>query len=153
MLFWNKFYDQYWNFNNEKFVDLLAKARKAKRNKINKKKGVWNIEITLFESVSKVEVWQFINKFSIFVNSWIDIKWALWIIVKQIKNPLLLRIVAEMKENIDHGITVSQTMSQYPKVFDTLTISLAEVWEKTWQLGKILAELDENLLDSIELKW
>jgi len=153
MLFWNKFYDQYWNLKNEKFVDLLAKARKAKRNKINKKKGVWNIEITLFESVSKVEVWQFINKFSIFVDSWIDIKWALWIIVKQIKNPLLLRIVTEMKENIDHGITVSQTMSQYPKVFDTLTISLAEVWEKTWQLGKILAELDENLLDSIELKW
>jgi len=32
-----------------------------------------------------------------------------------------------MKENIDHGITVSQTMAQYPKVFDTLTISLAEV--------------------------
>lgn len=153
MLFWNKFYDQYWNFNNEKFVDLLAKARKAKRNKINKKKGAWNIEITLFESVSKVEVWQFINKFAIFVNSWIDIKWALWIIVKQIKNPFLLRIVTEMKENIDHGITVSQTMAQYPKVFDTLTISLAEVWEKTWQLGKILAELDENLLDSIELKW
>jgi hypothetical protein len=28
-----------------------------------------NIEITLFESVSKVEVWQFINKFAIFVNS------------------------------------------------------------------------------------
>jgi len=153
MLFWNNFYDQYWNFNNEKFVAILAKARKQKRNKQNKALGNKNIEITLFESVSKVEVWQFINKFAIFVNSWIDIKWALWIIVKQIKNPLLLRIATEMKENINHGVSVSQTMAQYPKVFDTLTISLASVWEKTWQLGKILAELDTNLLENIELKW
>lgn len=153
MLFWTNFYDQYWNFNNEKFVALLAKARKAKRNKQNKALGNKNIEITLFESVSKVEVWQFINKFAIFMNSWIDVKWALWIIVKQIKNPLLLRIVTEMKENIDHGVTVSETMAQYPKVFDTLTISLAWVWEKTWQLGKILAELDQTMLENIELKW
>jgi type IV pilus assembly protein PilC len=154
MLFWNNFYDQYWNFNNEKFVALLAKAKKAKRNK--QLKASWTskaIEITLFESVSKLEVWQFINKFAIFVNSWIDIKWALWIIVKQVKNPKLLRIVTEMKENINHWVTISQTMSQYPNVFDTLTISLIWVWEKTWQIGKILLELDENLLENIELKW
>jgi type IV pilus assembly protein PilC len=87
------------------------------------------------------------------VNSWIDIKWALWIIVKQVKNPKLLRIVTEMKENINHWVTISQTMSQYPKVFDTLTISLIAVWEKTWQIGKILLELDQNLLENIELKW
>jgi len=153
MLFWKKFYDQYWNFNNEKFVTILAKARKAKRNKQSRASGNKNIEITLFESVSKVEVWQFINKFAIFVNSWIDIKWALWIIVKQIKNPLLLRIVTEMKENINHGVSISETMAQYPNVFDTLTISLAWVWEKTWQLGKILLELDQTMLENIELKW
>ena len=154
MLFWKNFYDQYWNFNNEKFVALLAKAKKAKRNK--QLKASWSsksIEITLFESVSKQEVWQFINKFAIFVNSWIDIKWALWIIVKQIKNPMLLRIVTEMKENINHWVTISETMAQYPNVFDTLTISLLSVWEKTWQIGKILLELDENLLENIELKW
>lgn len=153
MLFWNKFYDKYWNFNNEKFVSLLEKARKEKRNKTNKALINKNIEFTLFESVSKKEVWWFINKFSIFLNSWIDIKWALWIIVKQIKNPLLLRIVKEMKENINQGITISQTMAQYPKVFDNLTISLISVWEKTWQLWKILEELNKTLLENIELKW
>ena len=57
-----------------------------------------------------------------------------------------------MKENIDHGVTISETMQQYPKVFDSLTTALIWVWEKTWKLGKILAELDTNLLESIELK-
>ncbi len=152
-MFWNSFYDKYWNFNNKKFVELLEKARKAKRNKQMHKSGNINIEITLFESVWKKEVWAFINKFSIFVNSWIDVKWALWILVKQIKNPYLKRIVTEMKENINHGISISETMNEYPKVFDSLTTALVWVWEKTWQLGKILAELDKNLLESIEIKW
>ena len=152
-MFWNSFYDKYWNFNNEKFVAILEKAKKAKRNKLKNKWGNMNIEITLFESVSKKEVWEFINKFSIFVNSWIDIKWALAILTKQIKNPYMKRIVVEMKENINHGIGISETMNQYPKVFDSLTTALVSVWEKTWQLGKILAELDWNLLENIELKW
>ncbi len=150
---WNKFYDRYWNFDNKKFIELLEEAKKAQYKWVRKKSGWWAIEINLFQGVSKMELWQFINKFSIFVNSWIDIKWALWILVKQIKNPMLKRIWMEMKENIDHGISLSETMNQYPKVFDPLTTSLIWVWEKTWQLGKILAELDTNLLENIELKW
>ena len=152
-LFWNTFYDKYWNFNNEKFVDILTKARKAQNTKNKKTKNLWNIEITLFESVSKKEVWQFINKFSIFLNSWIDVKWALNILIKQIKNPYLKRIVTEIKDNIDHWIAINETMSGYPKVFDTLTISLIKVWEKTWKLAQILDELDTNMLESLELKW
>jgi len=150
---WNSFYDKYWNFNNEKFVDLLEKSRKSRTNKNKKGTNILAKDITLFESVSKKEVWSFINKFSIFLNSWIDVKWALTILTKQVKNPKLNRIVLEIKENIDHGITISDTMNQYPKVFDSLTTALISVWEKTGQLGEILAELDRNLLESIELKW
>ena len=153
-MFWNSFYDKYWNFNNQKFIKLLEKARKAQRHKhLNKGSGLNNIEISLFNSVTNKEVWELINKLSIFINSWIDIKWALWIMVKQIKNPFLKRIVTEMKENINHGITISETMAQYPKVFDSLIVALINVWEKTWKLGGILVELDKSLLESIELKW
>jgi type II secretory pathway component PulF len=44
-------------------------------------------------------------------------------------------------------------MERYPKVFDPLTVALIWVWEKTWQLGRILTELDNNLLESIETRW
>ncbi|MDP2091112.1 MAG: type II secretion system F family protein [Candidatus Gracilibacteria bacterium] len=151
-MFGNSFYDKYGNFNNQKFVAILEKARKAKRNKQMHKSGKINFEITLFESVSKKDVWGFINKFSIFVNSGIDVKGALGILVKQVKNPYLKRIVSEMKENINHGISISETMNEYPKVFDSLTTALVGVGEKTGQLGKILIELDQNLLENIELK-
>ncbi|MFK7779895.1 MAG: type II secretion system F family protein, partial [Candidatus Gracilibacteria bacterium] len=151
-MFGNSFYDKYGNFNNDKFVKILEKARKARRNKQMHKSGKMNIEITLFNSVSKKEVWGFINKFAIFVNSGIDIKGALSILIKQLKNPYLKRIIIEMKENINHGISISETMNQYPKVFDSLTTALVSVGEKTGQLGRILIELDSNLLENIELK-
>jgi len=151
--FGNNFYDRYWNFNNEKFVKLLEEARNAKYKKWKTSLSSLNIEITLFNSVSQKELWQFINKFSIFINSWIDLKWALNILVKQIKSPYLKKIIGEMKENINHWISINETMQQYPKVFDPLTTALIWVWEKTWQLWNILAELDNNLIENIELKW
>ncbi len=148
-----QFYDKYWNFDNSKFIKLIEKAKKEQLKARTWKTSGMSREISLFNSVSKKEVWQFVNKLSIFINSWIDIKWALWILFKQIRNPYLKRITAEIKQNIDHWIAINETMKQYPKVFDPLTTALVEVWEKTWKLWKILAELDTNLLENIELKW
>lgn len=152
-MFGNNFYDKYGNFNNAKLIRLLEQAKKSRAESMKNKKRNLNQEITLFNSVSRKELWQMVNKLSIFINSGIDIKWALTILTKQIKNPYLQKIVLEMKENINHWVGISETMTQYPKVFDTLTIALVSVWEKTWQLGKILNELDANLLESIELRW
>jgi len=151
-MFEKRFYDKYWNFDNTKFIDLLKKAQKQElKTQLGSRSA--GKDIVLFASVSRKDLWQFINKFSIFINSWIDIKWALWILVKQMKNPLLKKIVVEMRQNIDHGVSIHETMLMHPKVFDPLTTALVEVGEKTGQLGKILAELDTSLLENIELKW
>lgn len=148
---WIKFYDELWNFNNEKLLILLEKAKKARIKASNIKKG-WIWDIVLFWWVSKKEVWQFINKLSIFINSWLDVKWALAILVKQVKNPYFKKIISEIRENIDYGILINTSMSKYPNIFDPLTIALIWVWEKTGLLGKILNDLDKNLLESLELK-
>lgn len=147
------FYDKYGNFNNIKFIKILEEARKMQlRTQVKVWESSFWKEIYLFNKVSKKELWQFINKLSIFINSWVDVKWALWIIIKQISNPYLKKIITEIRNNLDHGIAINETMRQYPKIFDPLTVSLIDVWEKTWKLGKILSELDVNLLESIELK-
>ncbi|MBW7954621.1 type II secretion system F family protein [Candidatus Gracilibacteria bacterium] len=145
------FFDKYGNFENKDFLMLMQKAQKGLKNRKNNRKGL-NIEITLFNSASKKEVWQFINKLSIFINSGLDIKGALSILVKQIKNPYLKKIGNEIKINIDYGIGISETMSQHPKVFDNLLVALISVGEKTGNLGKILAEMDKKMLEDIELK-
>ncbi len=156
MVFQKKFFDAYGNFNNRKFVELLKNSQHALKNKKNKSKDI-NIDINIFNSVSKKELWQFVNKLSIFINSGIDIKWALHILVKQTKNPYLKKITTEIRTNIDYGISISESMMQYPKVFDTLLIALVAVGEKTGNLWKILNEMDKKMLENIELtgkvKW
>ena len=147
------FYDKYWNFDNNKFIKLLQKARKENLKQKDKWKWLKNKDIMLFPSVSKKETWQFVNKLSIFLNSWVDIKWALGILIKQTKNPYMKEIVTEIKNNIDHWISISDSMAGYPKVFDELTTALVSVWEQTWKLWVILNELDTTLLENIELKW
>ncbi|PID86392.1 hypothetical protein CSB08_00200 [Candidatus Gracilibacteria bacterium] len=151
-MFKKNFYDKYGNFDNTEFVNLLTKAKKAKLRNNNKRGRKVNQNINLFNSVNRKELWEFLSKLSIFTNSGIDIKGALTILSKQVKNPYLKEIAIEIRNNIDHGITISETMGNYPKVFDNLTVALITVGEKTGQLGKILAELDKNLLESIELK-
>lgn len=148
----NNFFDKYGNFENKKFLTLLTEAQKWLKKKRSNAKGL-NVEINLFNSVSAKELWQFVNKLSIFINSWIDIKWAFNILVKQTKNPYLKKIANEIKVNIDYGIGISESMMQYPKVFDSLLIALVWVWEKTGSLGRILAEMDKKLLENIELRW
>lgn len=152
-LFNRKFFDKAGNFDNNKIIDLLKKAQREQLKAEFWKSKAAAKEIILFAKAGQKDVWGFINKFSIFVNSGIDIKWALGILIKQSKNPLIKKIVIEMRNNIDHGVSIHETMLQHPKVFDPLTTALIEVGEKTGQLGKILQELDTNLLESIELKW
>jgi len=152
-LFWKTFFDANGSFDNRKIIALLKKAQKEQL-----KSQFWggkksSKEIVLFSRAWQKDVWQFINKFSIFINSGIDVKGALWILIKQTKNPLIKKIVEEMRTNIDHWVSIHETMFQHAKVFDPLTTALIEVGEKTWQLWKILQELDRNLLESIELKW
>lgn len=74
------------------------------------------------------------------------------ILTKQMKNPLLRKICQDMLHNIDYGISISETMLQYPSVFDNLTIALISVWEKTGTLGKILSEIEKNMAEKIELQ-
>ncbi len=155
-IFRNNFYNKYWNFNSSKFVELLDQAKKQEiKSRMKKWYKKWyklRRDIVLFSKITKKDVWSFINKMSIFINSWIDIKTALSIWVRQTSNVKLKDIITEMRVNIDHWVTMAETMRQYPDAFDPLITALIWVWEKTWQLWQILIELDKNLLDSIELK-
>ena len=106
----------------------------------------------LIGGISPKEVWNFINKLSSFLSSGIDLKSAFSIVHKQVKNPKLKNIVNEIRLNLNHGLSISDTLKQYSRYFDPLIISLVEVGEKTGALPKVLMELEVSLLESIELK-
>ncbi|OIP52256.1 hypothetical protein AUK10_03855 [Candidatus Gracilibacteria bacterium CG2_30_37_12] len=140
-------------FNSALFQQLLNDTKHA--IKTGKKPGHFTrkeAKPIILGGIAPKETWNFINKLSNFLSSGIDLKSAFSIVQKQIKNPKLKMIVNEIRLNLDHGLSISDTMKQYKKYFDPLIISLIEVGEKTGALPKVLAELEVSLLDSIELK-
>lgn len=87
-----------------------------------------------------------------FLNSGIDLKTAFSIVHKQVKNPKLQRVVADIRANLDHGLSISDTLRQHSKYFDPLIIALIEVGEKTGTLPRVITELEATLLENIEIK-
>lgn len=151
-MFYNKkFFDKDWNFDSTKFSLLIKKANQKLKTwkKVSTSSNSW---LAILSSTSKKDIRKFISKLSGFLNSWMDIKTSLSIISKQTSNPALVKIILEIKWNIDFWILMSDTMKQYPKVFDNLTVSLISIWEKTWNLWEILGEIDSKMLEEIELK-
>lgn len=102
--------------------------------------------------ISQKEIWELINKLANFLNSGIDLKTAFFIVQKQLRNPKLQKIVNDIRANLDHGLSISDTLRQHSKYFDPLIIALIEVGEKTGTLPKVITELEQTLLENIEIK-
>lgn len=141
------------SFDSTLFAKLLDDARYAVKTG-KKRSGVVRKEATqiIIGGIAPKEIWQFINKLSSFLSSGIDLKTAFQIVQKQVKNQKLKQIVNEIRQNLDHGLSISDTLKQYAKYFDPLIIALIEVGEKTGNLPRVLSELEVSLLESIELK-
>ncbi|MDQ1343724.1 MAG: type pilus assembly protein PilC, partial [Patescibacteria group bacterium] len=132
-------------FDHSKYMDLLTKARAELHKKKKAKSGKMAAKLAqpvLIGGISPKEVWQFINKLSSFLASGIDLKTAFSIVSKQISNAKLAKIISETHENIDHGLTISESLRAHSKYFDPLVISLIEVGEKTGTLPRVMSVVD-----------
>lgn len=142
-------------FDPSKFTSLLERARSEMHKKRAQKQGRVAAKLSqpvIIGGISPKEVWQFINKLSSFLSSGIDLKTAFSIVSRQIRNPKLAKIITETRENLDHGLTISESLRAHAKYFDPLVISLIEVGEKTGTLPRVVAELEKTLLENIEIK-
>ncbi len=136
-------------------MDLLTKARaelhrkkRASQSKLSQKLA----QPVIIGGISPKEVWQFVNKLSSFLASGIDLKTAFSIVSRQISNAKLAKIITETRENLDHGLTISESLRAHEKYFDPLVISLIEVGEKTGTLPRVMADLEKTLLENIEIR-
>jgi type IV pilus assembly protein PilC len=60
-------------------------------------------------------------------------------------NPLLREVVANLIENIEGGMSLSQAMSEHPRVFEKVFISLIRAGEKSGKLQEVFLHLTDTL--------
>lgn len=142
-------------------INLEAENPAAAR-RVLRRRGVTYTTLSRSRSAAPVEVkprnsnsWQrwlekpvtisdkavFANKLAAMVNAGVPILRSLDMIQKQQKPPLFRRALASMIQDVNQGETLANSMRNWPRVFDNLTIAMVEAGEAGGVLDDTLRRL------------
>jgi type IV pilus assembly protein PilC len=115
-----------------------------------KKKNALSIE--LFAHVPVLERVLFARYFSLMLRAGLDVKNALGTLAQQTKNKTLSNSITAVKEGIEKGKTLSDSMRPYSKAFPSMFVSFVGVGEATGKLQETLEILALQLQKEYELR-
>ena len=95
------------------------------------------------QKVKPAEVEFFTYQMATLVNSHIPLVRSLDITLSQINNVQLQRIIEQIKYDVEHGSTLADALSQHPKQFSDLYVSMIRAGEASGVLGEVMSRLAE----------
>lgn len=116
---------------------------KEDKNKEAAKKA--SVNITLFESVKINDLSLFTRQLSTMIGAGLPIVRSFQILEEQTKNPMLRRAVADIRTNLEGGLTLNDSMAQHPKIFSPMYVSMVKAGETGGALDTILNRLADTL--------
>jgi len=116
---------------------VLITAKKKTRRKIY-------LPSILFP-ISLVEKIFFTKHLSVMLAAGVSLPRALEILKKLTNNPGFKRIIEEVKNDVQKGISLSQAFVKFPKVFDELFISMVKAAEVAGNLEEVLNLLSKQM--------
>jgi len=99
----------------------------------------------LFRRVRPSELSATTRQLSILSGAGIPLVGSLDSILAQIENPLLKRIMAEVKDSVNEGNSLAQSLARHPKVFSPIFINMIRAGEASGALDLVLDRLAEYL--------
>jgi type IV pilus assembly protein PilC len=94
----------------------------------------------------------FSRQFATMINSGLSLLRALNILAEQTENSALAAAVAEVRNDIEKGSSLSAALSKHPKVFKRLYVAMIRAGEIGGVLDSVLLRLAENLEKEVALK-
>jgi type IV pilus assembly protein PilC len=94
----------------------------------------------------------FSRQFSTMINSGLALMRTLNILAEQTENPLLAKTTALLRDDVERGSSLSAAMSKYPKVFNTLYVSMVRAGETGGQLDTVLVRVADTLEADYKLR-
>jgi len=108
-------------------------------------------DISIFNRIKRKEIFVFFRQLSILVEANIPLVHALKSLGQQVKSPYFEEIIFDIANNVDGGMSLSQSMSKYPKVFSNFSINLIKSGEVSGRLQETLNYLADYLEKEYEL--
>jgi type IV pilus assembly protein PilC len=86
----------------------------------------------------------FMKQFAIMINAGLSITRALEVLSIQAQNPRFKIALKDIYKAVSGGVTLSDAMTKFPDVFDTITINLIRAGEQSGNLDKIFRKLSRE---------
>ena len=125
-------------------VDLEMRLRRTGLDLINGKIAKKN-RFATGVTVTRRELITFFFNMEQLTNAGVPLLECLADMRDTLSNPLLREIVASLIENIEGGMSLSKAMSEHPRVFEKVFVSLIRAGEKSGKLQEVFLHLTNTL--------
>jgi type IV pilus assembly protein PilC len=120
---------------------------------VGREKKGFNLEINIRPKKVKLKELSVVSRqFATMVNSGLPILRSLAILSEQTANPELGRILTKVRLDIEQGKSLSGAMSEHPKAFNDLFVSMVKAGETGGQLDNVLVRLAMLLEGEVRLR-
>ena len=95
--------------------------------------------------ISIEELLMFTRQMGALARAGIPLTRAIAGILESVQNPLLIRALRDILEQLESGRSLSVSCARHPKVFSNLYVSMIQVGENTGRLEETFAQMGENI--------
>ena len=92
------------------------------------------------------------RQFSTLIKAQIQVVQALDALQDQVENETLKLVLAELKQKVNEGSSLSKALSEYPKVFDSVYVNMVDAGESSGTLDMVLLRLADFTEARVRLK-
>mgnify|MGYP000915416430 CR=1 FL=1 len=129
-----------------------AAVKKAAKTTAAKSKGKTAVKAGANAKVKPKTLMIFTRQLATLIDSGLPLLRGLTVLSRQEPNPVMKSTVSTIADNVQTGSTFSETLSQYPKIFDKLYINMVKAGELGGVLELVLIRLAEYQEKAQKLK-
>lgn len=116
-----------------------------------KAKPKWSMDIPLFGNIKFHDKITFTKNLSSMIDAGLPLSRALAVIEKQTRHKKFKSVITALIASVSQGHTLSDSMLQYPKVFQPLMISMVHAGEESGSLSQSLRIVATQMENSYQL--
>ena len=104
------------------------------------------------QKVKLRDVAVFSRQFATMISSGLSLLRTLNILAEQAENPLLQKTVGAVRDDVERGSSLSQSMAKHPKVYSDLYVAMVRAGETGGQLDTVLNRVADNFEADYKLR-
>ena len=109
------------------------------KGRSSKKKGFSSV--SFFERIKSDEIHVITRQLATLLNAGIPLINALASLIEQSANPALKRVLSQIRDSVNEGSTLTNALSQHPKLFSNIYINMVRSGEASGSLDIVLERL------------